>query len=339
MLQGTLDVFSLDEVLGLLSGAGKTGVLNVAGDRGTGSIALRDGLLTDAEAELASGDVTITSVAFELLRFQSGSFTFEARSEVAGEDPQDLDSIMAAAHSRLSEWRSIEAVVPSLRHMLRLAPDLGGSDVTIDQAEWATIVAVGEGSTVGATSDGLGLGEVDGSRQVKGLIERGLLLLDEPEYEPASELPMRTSLVELPLAEPIDELAEYVTLDSPDQLEPEPVKADVAALLEPVLDVPVVDESVVDESVLDESMASFDEAMFAPVTEAPEEADAAAAAGLLDDIAEPDPFARRADDTSAPAAPADLAAEATPEAAEFAADPADDPAGGSLLMRYLKSNG
>ena len=43
MLQGSLENFALDEVLGLLSGTSKTGQLEIAGNRGTGTLVFHDG--------------------------------------------------------------------------------------------------------------------------------------------------------------------------------------------------------------------------------------------------------------------------------------------------------
>ncbi len=70
MLQGTLDVFSLDEVLGLLSGASKSGVLNINGDRGVGAISIADGQLVGGSASCAPEVTDLPEVVFELLRFQ-----------------------------------------------------------------------------------------------------------------------------------------------------------------------------------------------------------------------------------------------------------------------------
>ena len=138
MLQGTLDVFSLDEVLGLLSGAKKTGVLNVTGDRGIGSVAISDGMLVDGSVSANADAIALSEIVFELLRFEEGSFSFDGDTVVNGE-PNELETVLIEAHSRLEEWRGIEAVVPSLDHHLSLAETLPAPDVTIDESEWAAV--------------------------------------------------------------------------------------------------------------------------------------------------------------------------------------------------------
>ncbi len=294
MLQGTLDVFSLDEVLGLLSGAKKTGVLKISGDRGSGSLNLRSGALVAGSAELASGDNGISDAIFELLRFESGSFVFDASDDVAGSDSEQLSIVLEAAHVRLGEWKAIEAVVPSMHHLVMLAGDLGVPQVTIDAAEWGAIVMVGEGKTVGAISGRLGLGEVDGSRRIKDLVERGLVSLVAPDFAPASELPSRSSA--MPAAPPIPAL---------------PTFDDEASL---------VDAS----GVIDDS---------APV--------------LMNAMPESLPT-RRASDVEAEIAAFESVMPDDDEVVAFESESEsvvevevgeDDGENGSLLMRYLKSNG
>ena len=175
-MQGTLDVFSLDEVLGLLSGAKKTGVLNVTGDRGIGSVAISDGMLVDGSVSANADAIALSEIVFELLRFEEGSFSFDGDTVVNGE-PNELETVLIEAHSRLEEWRGIEAVVPSLDHHLSLAETLPAPDVTIDESEWAAVVAIGEGTTVGAVAGRLGLGEFDGSKRVMGLVDRSLVAI------------------------------------------------------------------------------------------------------------------------------------------------------------------
>lgn len=177
MLQGTLDVFSLDEVLGLLSGANKSGVLNITGDRGIGSVSIADGQLVAGSASSSPEAVELADVVFELLRYQEGSFSFDGDAHAEG-DPRELDAVMAEATQRLDEWISIETVVPSLTHHMTLAGTLSTTQVTLSESEWATIVAIGEGASVGVVAQRLGLGEFDGSKRVKSLIERSLATIE-----------------------------------------------------------------------------------------------------------------------------------------------------------------
>src|SRR5690606_31291066 len=124
-LQGTLDTFSLPDVLRLLATTSKTGRLRIEGDRGQGSVWLTDGGIVDADAERAVEGTPTEEVVFELLRFTSGSFAFDGDDVVAGSGkPEDVETVLKRANSLLSEWTELEAVVPSLEHEVTLSGDL-----------------------------------------------------------------------------------------------------------------------------------------------------------------------------------------------------------------------
>lgn len=176
-LQGTLDTFSLPDVLRFLAASTKTGRLVLSGARGGGDVWLDDGAVVAAETERATSPV---DAVFDLLRDSAGSFTFDAdltRSDAA--DPMPVDDLLVQAESRLAEWREIEAVVPSLDVTVRLSERLPGGAVRIESAQWQAIVAVAENGTVAAVGDELELGEFDACRTVKELAERGLVLVGE----------------------------------------------------------------------------------------------------------------------------------------------------------------
>ncbi|MFV0525693.1 MAG: DUF4388 domain-containing protein [Acidimicrobiales bacterium] len=184
MLQGSLDNFALDEVLGLLSSSAKTGRLDIDGDRGMGSVTIRRGALVEASVSgLASTDPE--DVVFELLRFGDGSFAFESGTEESSTDPDggdgcDIGGVLTAAQVRLADWRTIEAVVPSSRHQVTVVEELPVDEVTLDRTDWQVLRAVVTGTTVGGVSDVTGLGEIESSRRLKLLAERALVEITEP---------------------------------------------------------------------------------------------------------------------------------------------------------------
>ena len=191
-LQGTLETFALPDVLRLLASTGKTGRLTVSGDRGTGAVEVRAGEVTGGEATGAPHASDATEVVFELLRYDDGAFVFDTDVELADGQPLDVEHLIAAAEEQLAEWREIEAVVPSLRHRVSLAAELGTDEVTVDAERWRAVVAIGSGCTVGELGDRLVLGELPVSRLVKGLLEIGLGGIDEPDpgaIEPVEAAP------------------------------------------------------------------------------------------------------------------------------------------------------
>jgi hypothetical protein len=176
-----LDTFALADVLRLLATTAKTGRLRVEGDRGQGSVWLRDGTVMASSAERAIAGAPAEEVLFELLRFQDGSFDFEI-DELSpnGEQPEDVEVLLRDANALLSEWGDLEKVVPSLDHRVTLVEALPGDDVTINAEHWPTVVAVGTGRTVGELASTLTLGELGVTRKVRDLVDLGVVQLGEP---------------------------------------------------------------------------------------------------------------------------------------------------------------
>lgn len=178
-LQGTLETFSVPEVLRLLASTRKTGLLAIGGDRGTGQTWLVDGELVGAESENEpAGDVT--AVLFDLLRFAFGEFVFEAGTTSADPGPPlDVEATLARAETLLAEWSELTAVIPSLDTPIRLVPELA-DPVTVSPEQWYAVVAVGDGTTAGAIGRHCGLGELDTYRRVRDLVAAGLVDIDDP---------------------------------------------------------------------------------------------------------------------------------------------------------------
>ncbi len=283
MLQGSLDNFSLSEVLGLLASTEKTGRLRVSGDRGTGSLWLEDGQLISG-AGPDEAQTGIQDVVFEIMRFKSGNFSFAVNEAPAeAELPQLVDIVVATAGDQLAEWHQIEAVVPSLDHILTPRPELDGEQVTITSEQWRMLIAVGPRSAVREVCSDLGLGEVDGSRMMKVMIEQGLLDITEDargrsddagaEADVAVAQPAVTEapVVEAPVVEAPPVAAPVAAVEV--QAAPEPVASDVDAMftvgevtaeMPPVVDTPVADMPV-SEPVEEPAASSLPPMPAAPV--------------------------------------------------------------------------
>lgn len=186
-LQGTLDTFALADVLRLLAATAKTGRLQVSGDRGDGELWLADGAVVGGMTA-AAGEAASADVAFELLRHQEGSFEFVGDDTTGdGREPQPVDAVIEQAEAKLDDWHAVEAVVPSLHCSVVLAEQLRDDEIVLGRDRWRTLVAVGEGRTVGAVAEWLELGEIDGSKAVRDLVEAGLAIVGAPT-EPAADV-------------------------------------------------------------------------------------------------------------------------------------------------------
>src|SRR3546814_19536148 len=112
-LSGTLETFSLPDVLRLLSTTKKTGLLALDGDRGRGRIWVRDGDIVAADADRAVNE-QMEGVAFDLLRFVDATFEFDSGAEAPAEgDARAADAVLAEPESRPAESRAAQAGVPS----------------------------------------------------------------------------------------------------------------------------------------------------------------------------------------------------------------------------------
>jgi hypothetical protein len=200
-LQGTLDTFSLPDVLKLLATTSKTGRLRIDGDRGQGSVWMREGRVVDADADRSVDGAPTDEVVFELLRFGSGSFAFDSESHTPNAEHSDeVDDLLRRANALLSEWTELEAVVPSLDHRVGLTSELSSDEVTIDADRWRSLVAVAGGRSVGEVASSLGLSELNVSRAVRDLVELGVADVDSPE--PIPEPGRLTDLPDLPSERP-----------------------------------------------------------------------------------------------------------------------------------------
>ncbi len=190
-LQGTLETFSVPEVLRLLSSTKKTGMLAIDGDRGSGQVWLGDGSIISARSDHEStGDVDAT--LFDLLRYANGDFVFEAGAtpEDPVSDEVDVDDALARAEALLEEWRELETVVPSLLVGVRLAREIEGASVTVTADQWKSIAAVGGGTSAAGLGQRLELGELDTCRTVRDLVEASLIELTDDVPPPPTSVEM-----------------------------------------------------------------------------------------------------------------------------------------------------
>lgn len=176
-LQGTLESFALPDVLVLLSSTKKTGELKVNGARGEGRVWVDKGQIVHCQRD-GKKNAPVDTI-FELLRLESGTFSFDNDSEPSERDePQLVDLVLTDAQGRLSEWREIEAVVPHLDAVVDMAPDAPGDEVTVTNAQWKLLVAVAGGHSVHTLMQRLERSEFDTCKAVKELVEARMATID-----------------------------------------------------------------------------------------------------------------------------------------------------------------
>ncbi len=341
MLQGSLDDFALDEVLGLLASTSKSGRLRLSGNRGTGSLWLDKGHLTAAEASKIPGKAGVEDVVFEMLRFADGTFSFmidDVPTEIGS--PEQVDFVVQLAQDRLAEWRTIESVVPSLAHTISLADELPGEDLEISRSEWKTVIAVSGNATVEPVCDQLGLDEVDGSRRIMQMIQRGLLTISEPADAAKSASTVVVAEATIPEPSMVPEAdASAVASEPVEAPAPAPVAAEAATADALVAEETIVEataETVVAEPVASETVPAAEEVVASSETAVAETAPAAlperpsGAESVLATSASPDFMAAVPVAETAPvaeAAPVETASAETPAIDPFAPPPGPSPFG------------
>jgi hypothetical protein len=371
-LQGDLQSFPLPDVLRLLAGTGKTGRLGVSADSGGGDVWLQSGQVVGGSVSSAPHAGTPADVLFELLRLDGGSFEFEddAAPDQAG-DPASVDEAIEAAQAQLDEWHEVEAVVPSVHSWVGLKPELDGDQTTVTADQWRALAALGGGASVRDLGNRFSLTDLAASRQVKDLVESGLVELGEARDTPTPPPP----------AAPTDDLAVLRADDGPvvlesrdDALLPEPLpsestsfagelddlsgsvdgragenaEADIEADIEAEADAEVPEaapaeaEAPANPSVPmgEADRASYDAFLTKAAEPPPAAAEAAPADGPEASLGEPDPAEEAAWSTFANGdTMVDHLAEAAPEASPAGAEaaPAEGDSDRGSLLKFLST--
>jgi len=190
-LQGALETFDLDDVLRLLASTGKSGLLTLSGDRGSGRVWVDDGQVVQAAVDV---DTTLVEheadAVFHMLRFATGEYLFEdgVRADAPVDQAQSIDRVLADAQERLEEWTATIAVVVGLDSWLTLPPTID-EDIEVDTEAWQRLAMIGSGCSIREMGAQLAEAELCTMRAVKGLVERGLVDVGEasaplPDLEP-----------------------------------------------------------------------------------------------------------------------------------------------------------
>src|SRR5687767_12420766 len=156
-LHGTLETFALPDVLALLAATKKNGELHVVGGATDGRVWFDAGNVVGADV---GASTSLVDAVFELLRLETGRFSFDADKEApTPSEPSAIQPLLDEAQSRLDEWRSIEAVVPSVAYGVHLLPEVNEGPVTVTGDQWRALVGVATSPTVQSVIERLGLGE------------------------------------------------------------------------------------------------------------------------------------------------------------------------------------
>jgi hypothetical protein len=192
-LSGTLDTLSLPELCELLSGTGKTGALHIRADAGQGVLWFNGGQVCAGEAGGQTGPPEpggpdpverLHDVCFELFRYHEGTFEFEAerRPSWPAEKSFDVTGLLVETERRMTEWREIIAVIPSIEARPRLVPEApAGGPITLDASQWRVVTGIDGRRRVSALIRVLDGGEFSICKVLKSLVVAGLVEIDSTD--------------------------------------------------------------------------------------------------------------------------------------------------------------
>lgn len=250
-LQGTLDTFSLAEVLVLIEKARKTGALEVRDPSSRGVLYIAGGRFSGAEAGDLCGpvdsseelDARLIDVCFSLFRIESGMFEFEGDRfppwPVRG--GSEISPLIEQVQQLRRDWLAIEAVIPSLDCCPTLVADLGDERLIVDRSAWRVMLAVDGRRSVRTLARELGRSVLEICRVIKGLVDSGAVeIAREPVPTVADELILPAEPVAQPAEVPIDPQVKAVPagIVPPAELVDAAAGAAVATPLEPTLPEP-----------------------------------------------------------------------------------------------------
>ena len=254
-LQGTLDTFSLPEILELVEKSRKTGALEVRDPQSRGVLYFAGGRFSAAEAGDLNGPVEsaeelearLIDVCFALFRVETGLFEFESDRfppwPVRG--GSEVAPIVEQVQQLRRDWLAIEAVLPSLDCRPGVVDDLDGDRVVLNKAGFRVLRAVDGERNVREIARAVGRSVLEVCKVLKDLVEAGavvvptdpartmvdeLVLTGDADPEPMVATEMDPVAAVFPEAEVAEvEVAEVGVAEEP---EPEPAPA-APAYVEP----------------------------------------------------------------------------------------------------------
>ncbi len=266
-LQGTLDTFSLPEILELVEKSRKTGALEVRDPQSRGVLYFAGGRFSAAEAGDLNGPVEsaeelearLIDVCFALFRVETGLFEFESDRfppwPVRG--GSEVAPIVEQVQQLRRDWLAIEAVLPSLDCRPGVVDDLDGDRVVLNKAGFRVLRVVDGERNVREIARAVGRSVLEVCKVLKDLVEAGavvvptdpartmvdeLVLTGDAALEPMVATEMDPVAAAFPEAEVAEvEVAKFAEPAPEPEPEPAPAPAAPASVEPPYVEPPYVE--------------------------------------------------------------------------------------------------
>lgn len=225
MLNGTLDDFTLPDVLRLAASARRTGRLDVTRDCGAGRLWFRDGAVAAAEPAYGRRHASATPVAriedltFDLMRWDRGEFSWMPDPDGTADTSVDVEELLREVSRRLDELAEIKTLIPSEEAVPAMAPQPpeGAVQINITPAEWRVLVLVDGHRSVAEIAAAAGLDDLAAMKVLFGLAAAGLVRTGEapaappPAPEPEAE-PEPQPVAQVPPSEDVSDTTDMTDM-------------------------------------------------------------------------------------------------------------------------------
>jgi len=197
----------------------------VVTEEGLSRLDISRGTLTDAVAPSASASALTELVRehsveslYRIRRPGTGAFEFVADANPRYPTGQtfDVESIIADAERRASEWADIETIVPDLTTLWRMVPEIEEESVNLSDTAWRFLAAMDGSCSVEALADRLGMTKFQTARRMAEMARAHLVEpMPAPSYEtPGYDTAYNATDIYQPAPEP-----EYTTEPEPEAVE------------------------------------------------------------------------------------------------------------------------
>jgi len=184
-LSGTLDTFSLVEILGLVERARQTGALEIRGPEGSGTLYVTAGRFCAGEAADWSGpvegraalEVRIVDVCFHLFRLSAGSFEFvpDHTPPWTADRATDIGPVVERVEALVRAWPTIQSLVPSLDTALEVCQHITDDSLLLSRDGFRLITLVDSRLTIRQLARKLERSEVEVAAIAAELMQEGAL--------------------------------------------------------------------------------------------------------------------------------------------------------------------
>jgi hypothetical protein len=191
-IQGSIEVFPPAVFLRFLATTQRTGQFVVTTSRGTGTALLRHGRIgtaafgrpdsTGVLPRAAAGSDLVQSLA-QLLAVGEGRFTFTPLAINGAGEGHNTFSLVDRAEALARQPVSQEELAVSRDARVVLSADVTFRHLRVDDTDWSVIVAVGDGNTVAAIAEKVGLPAGAVGDRLLALAAHGVVVLPGSDTE------------------------------------------------------------------------------------------------------------------------------------------------------------